>query len=89
MAANDVTIVGPRYGAYDRPAFARSRSAPFDWKTMLGARIWMRGQANMVSAIGSSHCKANLEMNTARRLRRALLRPGPPVARIQRPRQII
>ena len=57
MAANDVTIVGPRYGADNRPAFARGRCAPFDRKTMLRARIWMGGQADMVSAIGSSHCK--------------------------------
>src|SRR5215831_3361462 len=57
VSADDVTIVGPRHGADNRSAFARSRRAPVDRESLLYARVRMGGQADMVGAIGTSHCK--------------------------------
>jgi hypothetical protein len=57
MGADDVTIVGSRHGADNRSAFARSRRAPVDRESLLRARVRMGRQADMVGAIGTSHCK--------------------------------
>src|SRR5258708_2552019 len=70
IGADDVTIVGPRHGANNRSAFARSRCAPVGGEPWLRDGVRMGGQEDMVGAIGTSHCKS-LEKMTPRRSRRA------------------
>ena len=71
MAADDVTVIWARDGADHRTAFARGGSTPMQGEMVLGVRIRMRGQPDMVGAIVSESLQMSLQMKTARRLRRA------------------
>ena len=55
MGADDVAILRARHRADDRSALARGGGAPLDREAQLGARRRMRGNADMVNPIGTSH----------------------------------
>src|SRR5262249_31088983 len=57
VGTDDVTIVGPRDGADNRSASARSRRAPVDRESLLRARVRTGGPTDMVRWMGTSHCK--------------------------------
>jgi hypothetical protein len=58
VAADDIAVARSGYGADDRSALPRVGCAPLDRQMVLCARIRMRGQPNMVGAIGTGHCGA-------------------------------
>jgi len=58
VAADDIAVARPRDSADDRSALPRVGCAPVDRQMVLCARIRMRGQPNMVGAIGTGHCGA-------------------------------
>ena len=66
MAADHVAVLRPRHRADDRPALARASSAPLQREMMLGAWHRVRGQANVIRAVGASHRTATPKTATAR-----------------------
>ena len=71
MGADDIAILRARHRADDRPAFTRSGCAPVDWEVVLGTRCRVRGKADMINPIWTSHRNGPPEMATARLSRRA------------------
>ena len=57
MAADNVAVARPGNRADDGPALTRGLRAPVNREMVLGARIRMRGEADMVGAIRASHGK--------------------------------
>ncbi|CCD99338.1 hypothetical protein BRAS3809_2590011 [Bradyrhizobium sp. STM 3809] len=66
MAADDVAILRPRHRADHRAALARACRAPVEREVMLGAWHRVRGQADVIRAVGASHRTATPKTATAR-----------------------